>query len=209
MKNRPLRAANGMPVLCWVIRRVAAFSAPEGRDMIAQGNALGRGIEDNRGALKGRHRNRSPRISRPFRASTLIAIRFPRALPWAIISRPFGARTVRGQPWAAAAPAPLFSAFGRERHVARVRAYVLAARKRLAEGYEDLRLRHQAGAGVGAGIHPARLTATGRSPLLGMVKFPFASVYATVPAISTFAYGITMSTSGLHSADLGSVVDIP
>ncbi len=49
-------------------------------------------------ALKGRDRSRRWQIS-PLQGFGLIATRFPRALPWAIVFRPFGAKvpdTFRG-----------------------------------------------------------------------------------------------------------------
>ncbi len=65
--------------------------APKGRNTIAQGNALGRESNTMSVALKGRDSRPAVPECRPFRASAIIPGRFPRALPWAVIFRPFGA----------------------------------------------------------------------------------------------------------------------
>jgi hypothetical protein len=68
-----------------------AASAPKGRNSIAQGNALGTEAIPRSVALKGRDRGPAKRGFRPFKAAALIPTRLPRALPWAVVLRPFGA----------------------------------------------------------------------------------------------------------------------
>src|SRR3990167_1343381 len=70
---------------------LAALSAPKGRNREAQGNALGREPIMRSVALKGRDRGPVEPGFRPFRAWAFIPTRFPRALPWAVVLRPFGA----------------------------------------------------------------------------------------------------------------------
>ena len=68
------------------------FRAPKGRNTKAQGNALGERRTRKAEALKGRDRGPMGHLSRPFRALAFLPTRFPRALPWAFLLRPSGAR---------------------------------------------------------------------------------------------------------------------
>ena len=65
------------------------YLAPKGRNMTAQGNALGTGTYVHE-ATQGRNKTAS-RVLRPFGAWRLSAV-LPRALPWAVLLRPFGAK---------------------------------------------------------------------------------------------------------------------
>ena len=69
--------------------------APKGPNMTAQGNALG-SVREKTQALKGRNKHRiherSRRFFRPFRAFGSSSVLSPRALPWADVWCPFGAK---------------------------------------------------------------------------------------------------------------------
>ena len=75
--------------------------APKGPNKSAQGNALGKQTEQPPPALKGRnkrwHRQQIHRLFRPFRAGRSSSPR-PRALPWAGLFGPFGARKAGARP---------------------------------------------------------------------------------------------------------------
>ena len=75
----------------------ACFKALQGRNTIAQGNALGTLSPQTALALKGRHRRTPirrglacPACFAPSGLEFVLAPK-PRALPWAIVLRPFGA----------------------------------------------------------------------------------------------------------------------
>jgi len=61
-------------------------SALKGRDVIAQGEALGVNVFSHP-ALKGRHKRAT--VVSPLQGLKFIRISKPRALPWAITGRPF------------------------------------------------------------------------------------------------------------------------
>ena len=63
-----------------------------GRNISAQGNALGCKDGKNAQALKGRNNWKSQNVLRPFRASTESMRFLPRALPWAVLFSPVGRR---------------------------------------------------------------------------------------------------------------------
>jgi len=76
--------------LNWFSERWQFRRSLKGSNRTAQGNALGGGQRTNVLALKGRHnRGCANRLWRPFRAWQSVAPP-PRALPWAVVLRPFG-----------------------------------------------------------------------------------------------------------------------
>ncbi len=65
--------------------------ALKGRNATAQGNALGWEAPHRAVALNGRNRtSRATAPWRPHRATGVFPSRGPRALPWAVVSEPFG-----------------------------------------------------------------------------------------------------------------------
>jgi hypothetical protein len=76
---------------CLTLKSVDGFlTGPKGRDSIAQGNALGRGRTFFGSPERAEYRGTSKTLLRPFRANLFQLDLFPRAMPWAIESRPFG-----------------------------------------------------------------------------------------------------------------------
>jgi hypothetical protein len=68
--------------------------APKGRDIKAQGNALGKTWSLHGEAPKGRQNEWVHQLCRTFGAWDLVCRRLPRALPWALASRTIGAQIV-------------------------------------------------------------------------------------------------------------------
>ena len=97
MKSRSLRATAWISILFQATRIWRPSSAPKGRNRKAQGNALGKRFGINAEALKGRNPGSAGPRSRPFRATDLVMTSLPRALPWALVGRPFGAEADCGQ----------------------------------------------------------------------------------------------------------------
>jgi hypothetical protein len=90
---------------------IVVLKGPTGRNVTAQGNALGPRVDQmekpQRGATIGRgsrNRHRVAPLFRPFRALNLVADRNPRAMPWATMCGPFRAQTDIPDPWRSGTP---------------------------------------------------------------------------------------------------------